>query len=569
MRTSRGATPSEVKAFEATLLELNAILRRAPGVAEPRGYSVETWGSLSGPGLAVPGRPDPRKSPLAGALDFGAFPIFEYERNGKMIREDTGETALQLFQVNDPWITSGRGPQEWGVVETDAFMQPKPKGEVAGIPLYGDTLVIAKSPETLWTPVPLGASLELVAASRRADVASYEESFEKFKARLAIVQDPAKRALRMKTARENAAKMPNPDAFVAQMEAADRIEEESLLREIGPTAGTGKGLADARRALAEVTTWIAELSPAERDAPSCYAEGPKDSAAGSAPTPAARAWPSSGPTTSTSTPRSLVRHRRCSRSRPWPGVSTPRTSTTPRPTASRRRAAGRIARSSRRWTRTRSGPGCDDTTSVGDPMSSDDTYCPVCDRCFKWYETVCPSCGGDLSDAEAEAVAATAAEGPPAVSVFESDDAGEADVVRAALAQEGIVCVVSGPSPFVVTDTGERSVVTVLREDAERARAVVEDLDAEDDGDATDAAPASALPAPGRVPEPAQAAQPGLATVDPRDADSGLVVGRSARPSSSSWPRTSKKMRRRNVLRAPVSSRGSVTSAASRSWCPS
>ena len=45
VRTSRGATPSEVKAFEATLLELNAILRRAPGVAEPRGYSVETWGS--------------------------------------------------------------------------------------------------------------------------------------------------------------------------------------------------------------------------------------------------------------------------------------------------------------------------------------------------------------------------------------------------------------------------------------------------------------------------------------------------------------------------------------------
>ena len=32
-RTERGATPAEVKAFEATLLELNAILRRAPGVA--------------------------------------------------------------------------------------------------------------------------------------------------------------------------------------------------------------------------------------------------------------------------------------------------------------------------------------------------------------------------------------------------------------------------------------------------------------------------------------------------------------------------------------------------------
>lgn len=274
-RTSRGATSSEVKAFEATLLELNAILRRAPGVAEPRGYSVETWGSLSGPALAVPGRPDPRKAPLAGSLDFGAFPIFEYERDGKMIRKDTGETALLLFYVNDPWSDAGRGPQEWGVEETDAFLQPKAKGEVSGIPLFGDTLVIAKAPETLWVPVSLGASLELVAASRRAEVASFEESLGKFKARLAVVQDPEKRALRMKTARENAAKMPNPDAFVAQMEAADRAEEQSLLREVGPTAGTGKGLADAQRALAEVTTWMAELPPAERDAPSCYAESSK------------------------------------------------------------------------------------------------------------------------------------------------------------------------------------------------------------------------------------------------------------------------------------------------------
>src|SRR5687767_11783030 len=47
-RSDRGATPAELKAFEALLLQLNAILRRAPGVAAPRGYSVETWGTLSG-----------------------------------------------------------------------------------------------------------------------------------------------------------------------------------------------------------------------------------------------------------------------------------------------------------------------------------------------------------------------------------------------------------------------------------------------------------------------------------------------------------------------------------------
>lgn len=159
-------------------------------------------------------------------------------------------------------------------------------------------------------------------------------------------------------------------------------------------------------------------------------------------------------------------------------------------------------------------------------MSSDDTYCPACDRRFKWYETVCPSCGGDLSDADAEAAAKVDEEGPPAVAVFESDDAGEADVVRAALAQERIDCVVSGPSPFVASDTGERCVVTVLREDAERARAVVAELDGDDDGVEGGASPAEVRPAPVRVAERAEAAEPGLATIYLHDAESSLFVGR-------------------------------------------
>ena len=275
VRTASGATPAEVKAFEATLLELNAILRRAPGVATPRGFSVETWGALLGPGLPVPGKPAGKSLPLAGSLDFGAFPIFEYERNGKVIREDTGETALQIFQVNDPWMGSGRGPAEWGGVETDAFMQPQRKGEVAGIPLYGDSLVIARSPESLWAPVPLGAALDLVVASRRVDVAGYQESLEKFKARLVVVRDPVWRAQRMKDAKEGAARLPDPAAFIASVESSLGIEEASLVQEIGPTGGTGKGLVEAQHALDDVMAWLAELSPTDRVAPACYAADAK------------------------------------------------------------------------------------------------------------------------------------------------------------------------------------------------------------------------------------------------------------------------------------------------------
>ena len=48
-----------MKALEAELVALNAILRRATGVANPVGFSVETWGNLSAFHAAAlaPGQP--------------------------------------------------------------------------------------------------------------------------------------------------------------------------------------------------------------------------------------------------------------------------------------------------------------------------------------------------------------------------------------------------------------------------------------------------------------------------------------------------------------------------------
>ena len=277
-RQDQAATPALVKAFEAELLALNAILRRAAGVASPVGFSVETWGNLSGYRVAehAPGQPTGAAMPLAGGLTFGAFPIFEYVRAGKTIREDTGETALQQFLVNQ----IGRGVidrgnvVEWGGVDTDAFLQPMAQGAIAGLPRYGDGIVIARDPASLWTPLSRRAALDLVVAARKIAVAGFQESVDKATAQLAVVRDPAYRAKRMKEAQEAvvAAKMPNPQAFLKSIEDSIALEEGSLVKEVSPASGSGKSLADARRALGEVTDWIAELSPADQAAPSCYAE---------------------------------------------------------------------------------------------------------------------------------------------------------------------------------------------------------------------------------------------------------------------------------------------------------
>ena len=273
----QAATPAVVKAFEGELLTFNAILRRATGVATPVGFSVETWGHLAGYHKSehAPAQPAAGKLPIAGGLTFGAFPIFEYQKNGKTVREDTGETALQTFLINQiDNALFDRAVPDWGSLDTDAFQKPMRQGEIAGLPRYGDGLIIARDPEALWTPLPQQGALDLVAKARQVVVQGYEESMASYTAQLAVVRDPAYRAKRVAEAKEGAAaaKMPNPQAFVKQVEDSIGVEEASLLKEIGPATGTGKNLADAKRELSEVTDWIAQLSPAELAAPSCYAE---------------------------------------------------------------------------------------------------------------------------------------------------------------------------------------------------------------------------------------------------------------------------------------------------------
>lgn len=271
-RKDQAATPAEVKAFEAELVRLNEIARRAPGVASPKGFSVETWGNLDSYRVSSPGQPAGSTMPVAGTFTFGAFPIFEYTRNGQLIREDSGETALLSLHINQlqAALFGGTGVAEWGAIDTDAFLRPAPGNDIAGFPHVGDVLVITNNTAPLWTPVSLADALALVVANRQAVVDSFQESLDKFKAQLATLRDPARQAKRRKEAADASTNMPNPGAFLAQMEEAWRIEEATVVKEIAPTGGTGKGLIDAQHALDEVRTWVAELTPVDRVAPACH-----------------------------------------------------------------------------------------------------------------------------------------------------------------------------------------------------------------------------------------------------------------------------------------------------------
>src|SRR5690606_23354562 len=106
----------------------------------------ELRGSLAGHDPATgPGR----AVPLAGILTFGAFPLIEFTRNGKLVNEDLkgGETQLLLFQVNDigGHIYGTSRPDGWGDTQLDAFVEPAAGAPVAGLPRVGDVFIVRKN----------------------------------------------------------------------------------------------------------------------------------------------------------------------------------------------------------------------------------------------------------------------------------------------------------------------------------------------------------------------------------------------------------------------------------------
>jgi len=268
-RAERGVLPAELKAFEAKLIELSEFLRRTPGIGQPIGFSVETWGNLAGY-RPVPGQPLGKQLPLSGATTFGAFPIFEYQRNGKTIREDTGETNLLQFVVNDLQSIYRSRPVEWEQIETDAVLMPAVQGTVAGYPLVLGNVIVKKNAKPLTVPFSLEQALKLVLPNRQQAFEMARDNLAKEQASFAEWQTPAKRAERKKGYQEASVSMKDGGAFAKQMEGQESQIEAVMRASVAPAGPLAKSALEAEAALKEVQTLLAALSPAEGTGPSCY-----------------------------------------------------------------------------------------------------------------------------------------------------------------------------------------------------------------------------------------------------------------------------------------------------------
>jgi hypothetical protein len=274
-RQSHSATAAEVQAFQVRLQELAAILKRAPGVTPPIGFAGELWGSLNshdpatGPGRGVP---------LAGILSFGAFPLIEFTRNGKLINEDLkgGETELLQFHVNSigGQMYGTSRPDGWGDTELDVFVEPATGAPVAGLSRIGDVLVVRKNQKPLWVPFSVADALKPVATTRRATFEQMRDAYTKEVADFTEWKSPAKRAARRAEWQKAAKTMPNGGAeFLANMEQTDPQIEAGNTARLGPGGPEDTRVKEAERALQEIDAIVAALSPDARNASSCYDRG--------------------------------------------------------------------------------------------------------------------------------------------------------------------------------------------------------------------------------------------------------------------------------------------------------
>lgn len=249
--------------------ELSEFARRAPGIGEPVGFSVETWGNLAGY-RQRPGQPAGKQLPLSGALNFGAFPIVEYLRNGKITRTDTGETYLLLFTINDLQAVNRSRPPEWGQLETDAVMMPAATGTVAGFPLISGNVVIKKNPKPLTVPLPLAQAMQLVLTDLKSAFETSRAGLAKEQAEFAEWQTPAKREERRKGYRYASDVNKDGGAFARQMEGQEVEIEAALRANVAPNGPSAKSVQEAESKLKEVEVLLAALTPAEAASPSCY-----------------------------------------------------------------------------------------------------------------------------------------------------------------------------------------------------------------------------------------------------------------------------------------------------------
>jgi hypothetical protein len=280
-RRRLGAQPADVKALDVSLQGLTAILKKTPGFVAPVGFSVEFVGGLELETVR-PGQPDPKTLPIPTTSLFGAFGVYEFTRNGAVVREDKGETTMLLFFVYQLALPLfyGQDPiPEFEKLDANVATLAEPQADLMGMTRYGHMLMFKKNPAPIWTAVSREEALNLAIRGierRLTDLRSTVTTLEKGRDDFV---DPAQIAKRIADYKTGAALSKDPaKTLESLMKAEERIQAEAA-NMAQPIAEASARAAVVEKELATAKTMAAALSATERAAPACYAASEKVSLA--------------------------------------------------------------------------------------------------------------------------------------------------------------------------------------------------------------------------------------------------------------------------------------------------
>jgi hypothetical protein len=261
-------SPDELASFDAELRTLREIVERAPGMSmPPAGFDVTTSGQL----LRDRGEPD---APIAGVLMLTPVPAALSRSLGTLSRKDYPHLDFAVNWLPRRLVDVDGYMEDWHGVGTDAGRATEAPTEFAGFERYGEALVIMPHGAPLWTALGLGDALDLVRASRQLDVEEFQDELKEMRDWNAKLNDSQYRAEFLRRAREEVKNEPNPEEALAAIVSEVFGLQDHMDRSMDPELIAKE--AQAKQApLAEVTAWLAALSPGERDAPACFVEGGK------------------------------------------------------------------------------------------------------------------------------------------------------------------------------------------------------------------------------------------------------------------------------------------------------
>jgi hypothetical protein len=191
-------------------------------------------------------------------------------------RDDRGETAQLLFFVNDlsqpMFATADHGVPEFEALDVDVVRLATPKPDVFGLPRYGDSLVIKKSAEPIWTAVAFAEALELVGRGVDQRLIRERDNVARLQAQYDDFTDPAKREARIAQYRKIAPLQKDP-AFMDKMTKAEDAKLKSAATLLPGITSAKAVVTKSEQELAGVGAMAAGLSAEDKAAPACYASG--------------------------------------------------------------------------------------------------------------------------------------------------------------------------------------------------------------------------------------------------------------------------------------------------------